>query len=182
MALTVDPRGDREISAAQEAMTAVREQLSLLRPIERSSVDVAGCVARAVRAASLPSDINVSTERLADLPEVMANRESLTLVLANLLQNASNAMKGYGRISIEGAAQGAWVEIAVRDTGPGIPAELHDRIFELNFSSQSGGRSNLGFGLWWVKTLMTRLGGAVSVESDGRSGTTFRLKLPRGAR
>jgi signal transduction histidine kinase len=70
----------------------------------------------------------------------------------------------------------------VRDTGPGIPAELHDRIFELNFSSQSGGRSNLGFGLWWVKTLMARLGGAVSVESDGRSGTTFRLKLPIGAR
>ena len=168
--------------AAQEAMTAVREQLSLLRPIERSSVDVAGCVARAVRAASLPLDIHASVERLADLPTVMANRESLTLVLANLLQNASNAMKGRGRISIEGAAQGAWVEIAVRDTGPGIPAELHDRIFELNFSSQSGGRSNLGFGLWWVKTLMARLGGAVSVESDGRSGTTFRLRLPTGAR
>jgi signal transduction histidine kinase len=32
--------------------------------------------------------------------------------------------------------------------------------------------------LWWVKTLMTRLGGSIGVESDGRHGTTFRLRLP----
>jgi signal transduction histidine kinase len=37
----------------------------------------------------------------------------------------------------------------------------------------------LGFGLWWVKTLIVRLGGSVSVESDGHRGTTFRLRLPR---
>ncbi|MDQ1300825.1 MAG: hypothetical protein QG637_745, partial [Chloroflexota bacterium] len=69
---------------------------------------------------------------------------------------------------------------------PGIPAELHDRIFEFSFSGPgAGGRGNLGFGLWWVKTLMTRLGGAVSVESDpaaggpaGRGGAAFHLRLP----
>jgi C4-dicarboxylate-specific signal transduction histidine kinase len=38
--------------------------------------------------------------------------------------------------------------------------------------------AKLGFGLWWVKTLMTRLGGSVSVESDGEHGATFRLRLP----
>jgi len=37
----------------------------------------------------------------------------------------------------------------------------------------------LGFGLWWVKTLMTRLGGSVSVESDGIHGTNFHLRLPQ---
>jgi signal transduction histidine kinase len=37
----------------------------------------------------------------------------------------------------------------------------------------------LGFGLWWVKSLMARFGGNVSVESDGRSGTTFLLSLPQ---
>ena len=36
----------------------------------------------------------------------------------------------------------------------------------------------LGFGLWWIKTLITRLGGTVAVESDGQHGTTFRLRLP----
>ena len=40
----------------------------------------------------------------------------------------------------------------------------------------------LGFGLWWIKTLMARLGGSVAVESDGQHGTTFRLRLPLGSR
>jgi signal transduction histidine kinase len=57
---------------------------------------------------------------------------------------------------------------------------LHEHIFELNFSGRTNTRiGKLGFGLWWVKTLMTRLGGSVQVESDGEHGTTFRLRLPR---
>ncbi len=72
------------------------------------------------------------------------------------------------------------MEITVSDSGPGIAPDLHDRIFEFNFSGNKEPRSSkLGFGLWWVKTLMVRLGGSVSVESDGRSGTIFRLTLPR---
>ena len=72
------------------------------------------------------------------------------------------------------------LEITVSDSGPGIPPELHARIFELNYSGRGGQArpGKLGFGLWWVKTLMARLGGSVAVESDGSNGTTFRLKLP----
>ena len=168
--------------AALEAMAAVREQLALLRPINHTLVDVAGCVTAAIQNARLPATIDI-THQVASLPAVMAHRESLILVLVNLLQNAANAMQGTGAIAIEGTAHPAWVEIAVRDTGPGIAPELRDRIFEFSFSGQgASGRGNLGFGLWWVKTLMTRLGGAVSVESAegraGRSGATFRLRLP----
>ena len=81
-----------------------------------------------------------------------------------------------------------WVEIAVHDDGPGIPPELHDRIFEFNFSRTEHARAgsaragNLGFGLWWVKSLMVRLGGSVTVDSDGQQGTTFYLRLPRERR
>jgi signal transduction histidine kinase len=71
------------------------------------------------------------------------------------------------------------VEISAIDSGPGIAPELHAQIFELNFS-RAAHPGKLGFGLWWVKTLMTRLGGSVTVESDGRQGTTFRLRLPSG--
>ena len=76
------------------------------------------------------------------------------------------------------AASGSdWVEIRVIDNGPGIPPELHERIFEFNYSGarRSG---KLGFGLWWVKTLIARFGGSIAVESDGRRGTTFILRLP----
>jgi len=89
-------------------------------------------------------------------------------------------MEGNGTVTISGTAHDGWVEVAVRDSGPGIAPELHDRIFEFNFSGDASARpGKLGFGLWWVKTLMVRLGGSVFVESDGRDGTTFRLRLPR---
>ncbi len=89
-------------------------------------------------------------------------------------------MHGNGLIVIYGVSGTEWLEISVTDSGPGISQELHGQIFELNFSSRAGAPhpGKLGFGLWWVKTLMTRLGGSVEVESDGRHGTTFRLRLP----
>jgi signal transduction histidine kinase len=65
----------------------------------------------------------------------------------------------------------------VCDSGPGVAPELHERIFELSFSGRRAGK--LGFGLWWVKTWMTRLGGSVTIESDGMHGTCFKLRLPR---
>jgi two-component system clock-associated histidine kinase SasA len=71
------------------------------------------------------------------------------------------------------------VEVSVCDNGPGIPLEQQERIFEWNYSGRKANRSGgLGFGLWWVKTLMARLGGTVAVESDGQNGTTFHLRLP----
>jgi signal transduction histidine kinase len=110
----------------------------------------------------------------------VAGQPSLTLVFINLLQNAADAMGGDGLVVIRGEARNGWVEISVGDSGPGIAPELHDRIFEFNFSGRGSAHAGgLGFGLWWVKTLMARLGGSVGVESDGRHGTQFRLKLPR---
>jgi len=89
-------------------------------------------------------------------------------------------MDGHGTIFIGGSAEEDWVEITVSDNGPGIAPRFHDHIFELNYSGRGATRpSKLGFGLWWVKTLMTRLGGSVSVESDGIHGTTFHLLLPK---
>ncbi|MBN1886661.1 MAG: GAF domain-containing protein [Thermoflexales bacterium] len=165
--------------SAAEALAAVRENLSHLRPIHVEPVNVAACVAAAIEAAELPAGVIVRLDALEELPPVVGGRQSLVLVFTNLLQNALDAMKGQGELAIQGARRGDWVQIAVGDNGPGIPAELHERIFELDFSGRSAARPNkLGFGLWWVKTLMARLGGSVSVESDGQHGTTFHLKLP----
>jgi signal transduction histidine kinase/putative methionine-R-sulfoxide reductase with GAF domain len=167
--------------SAGQAMEAVRENLSHLNPIDLAPVNVADCVTAAIAAAGLPPGIRVRVKGLDDLPVVAAGQRSLTLVFTNLLENAADAMRGKGVVAIRGTAGDGVVEVAVGDSGPGIAPELHDRIFELAFS---GGRAavrpgKLGFGLWWVKTLMTRLGGSVAVESDGKHGTTFRLRLPR---
>ncbi|HEX9332802.1 MAG TPA: GAF domain-containing protein, partial [Anaerolineales bacterium] len=164
---------------AMEAMQMVQENLSHLRPIRMEQIHVAHRVAEAVRATQLPSSIQIKMDGLDDLPVVLAGGQSLTFVFKNLMENAADAMNGQGVITIQGISIQGWVEVTVSDSGPGISPELHDQIFELDFSGQTNGRpGKLGFGLWWVKTLMTRLGGSVTVESDGRHGTTFRLRLP----
>lgn len=174
--------------AALDAMATVRQRLSLLHPIKLSSVEIAPCVQEALRSARLAPDISVDARSAAELPPVMAGREGLTLMFANLLENAAEAMAGCGQITITGAVQGAWVDVAVTDNGPGISPNLQQRIFEFSFSRRRTGdrpaadeidRGRLGFGLWWVKTMITRIGGSIAVESDGQSGTTFRLRLPR---
>ena len=165
--------------SAMEAMQIVQENLLHLRPIRMEKVDIASLVADAVHAAQLPAGVQIELNGLDDLPTVIAGRQSLTFVFRNLIENAISAMHGNGWIVIHGVAGSEWVEISVTDSGPGISQELHGQIFELNFSSRAGAHpGKLGFGLWWVKTLMTRLGGSVEVESDGQHGTTFRLRLP----
>ncbi len=166
--------------SASEAMEAVRENLAHLHPIYLVPVNVEACVAKAIDSANLPPGVRVETAGLRNLPPVVAGERSLVLVFHNLFENASRAMSDEGVITISGTTHGDWVEIIVRDTGLGIPADLHERIFEFNFSGRGGARpGKLGFGLWWVKTVMRRLGGSVHVESDGLHGAAFRLRLPR---
>jgi len=166
--------------SAAEAMQAVRESLTHLRPIRPAAVDVCTCIQAAVEASELGEGISVQLYALDELPPVAATEQGLSFVFANLLENAARAMDGRGCVSISGSVDHHHVVISVQDDGPGIAPELHDRIFEFSFSGRGSGSSGkLGFGLWWVKTLMMRLGGTVTVESDGQSGTTFWLRIPR---
>lgn len=164
--------------SATYAMQIAQENLSHLRPIRMEKVNIPACIREAVEMVHVPPGVHIEVNGLDSLPAVTAGRQSLTFVFRNLIENATTAMNGTGTILFQGAAVPAWVEISITDSGPGIAPELHTQIFELNFSRTGTQPGKLGFGLWWVKTLMTRLGGSVGVESDGHHGTTFRLRLP----
>jgi signal transduction histidine kinase len=164
--------------SATEAMQIVQENLSHLRPIRMEKINIVSRIQEAIRTVQIPATIQIETNGLENLPTVTAGGQSLTFVFRNLIENASVAMNGQGSILIQGIELPESVEISITDSGPGIAAELHNQIFELNFSRTGVQPGKLGFGLWWVKTLMTRLGGSVTVESDGIHGTTFRLRLP----
>ncbi|MBL8062758.1 MAG: GAF domain-containing sensor histidine kinase [Anaerolineales bacterium] len=163
--------------SATAAMQIVQENLSHLRPIRLERIQVAARVMDAVRAVGAPPEIQIEVDGLEQLPMVNASGQSLSFVFRNLIENAIDAMQGKGIITIRGKQNAKWVEIDVSDTGRGIPSELHEQIFELEHSSRTH-PGKMGFGLWWVKTLMTRLGGTVTVESDGAHGATFHLRLP----
>lgn len=170
--------------SATEAMDIVRESLFHLHPIDLAPVSVAMSVRDALNSIDIPSEITVVVEGLETLPPVQAGPKRLDLVFCNLIENAIDAMSEYRetgtQIHISGSASGGLVKIVLQDDGPGIPIEAQERIFDFNYSSRvSSHPSRLGFGLWWVKSLMVRFGGSVSVESDGKKGTTFILSLPQ---
>jgi signal transduction histidine kinase len=166
-------------------MEAVRDSLFHLQPLPLAPVNVADCVAEALTASRLPAGVHVALAGLDGLPAVIAHPSGLALVFTNLLENAADALGGAGRVTIRGAARQGQVEVVVSDSGPGIAPELHERIFELSFSyrrTTAARAGKLGFGLWWVRTLMTRLGGTIGVVSDGQHGASFVLRLPCAAR
>jgi signal transduction histidine kinase/GAF domain-containing protein len=164
--------------SATYAMQIVQESLSHLRPIRMEKVKIPSCIKDAVEMVHVPSTVRIEMKEVDTLPAVIAGRQSLAFVFRNLIENAIAAMNGNGSIFFQGSSTPAWVEVSITDSGPGIAPELHHQIFELHFSRTGAQPGKLGFGLWWVKTLMTRLGGSVVVESDGDHGTTFRLRLP----
>ncbi|MBN2083654.1 MAG: GAF domain-containing protein [Anaerolineales bacterium] len=179
---------------ARAAMAAAREAMAYLRPVKLLPTSVGVCIRTALERLELPPGIKVETDGLDSLPNVMAGEEQLRLVFFNLIENAADALaamqpsggpSGLIRVSGHAAADPSggpppMVEILLSDNGPGVPAERRENIFDLAFSTKRSPRK-LGFGLWWVKTLITRLGGEIRLVDCGE-GCSFRIRLPSGAR
>lgn len=167
--------------SARDAMMTVRDALRHLRPIELAPVSVAQAVHNAIAEARTVPGLEIETLGLEALPAVRAGAPQLTLVFLNLIENATEALLRHkqprGRITIRGEALPDAVVVTHTDDGPGIPGELLPHIFELSVSSGAPDRK-LGFGLWWVRTLLHRFGGEISVTSTPGNGTTFTLRLP----
>ena len=180
-ALAADPYLARNLEAirasAVEALDIVRESLTHLRPITLTAASIPEAVNHALAETAIPAGVTIRRQGLDGLPPVIAGRRRLALVFHNLIENAIAAMPDGGEIVIAGEQTPEWVQVIVRDTGPGIPPDLHEVIFQFNYSGRRAA-GKLGFGLWWVKTIMARFGGSVQVASDGVSGATFILRFP----
>jgi len=116
-----------------------------------------------------------------ELPAIVTDAFRLKQCLLNLLSNACKFTEG-GEITLSmRLADPDWMEIAVSDTGAGIPADSIQRLFK-PFSQVSEGRgiapSGTGLGLSITRELATLLGGDVTVDSTYGCGTTFLIRLP----
>jgi signal transduction histidine kinase len=136
---------------------------------------VASCVAEALEIAALPPEITVANNLPADLPSVLADHDQLGIVLTNLIRNARDAMPRGGRLSVTGAGADGAVEIAIADTGVGIPPESLMRIMEPLFSTKARG---LGLGLAISRAIVEKHRGQLSVASEQGQGSTFVVRLP----
>ena len=97
-------------------------------------------------------------------------------IITNLLSNAFRWTPDGGRIEVELAAENGAVSVAVRDTGPGIPAEDRERIFRPFWSHDHGGGTGLGLAI--ASELAYALGGSIVLETDVGKGSRFELVLP----
>jgi two-component system NtrC family sensor kinase len=117
------------------------------------------------------------TTRLATLPHTLGDFGLLRQACVNVLMNACEAMPFEGALLVETALvdDGRAVELAFRDSGPGIPKERLARVFDPFFSTKEGGA---GLGLSVVHGIVHQHGGQVAIESEEGQGTRVALRLP----
>lgn len=130
-----------------------------------------------------PNKVSVQIDLDPDTGPVITQRDQLKQVLLNLAKNAVEAMPQGGklmfstrRISRDGRP---WVEIAVRDTGRGLPDEVRQHLFQPVVSAKGGEHAGLGLSI--CRNLVETMGGQIECET-GPSGTCFRIYLPAEAK
>ncbi len=127
--------------------------------------------------------ISVETH-LARVPAARAVGNQIQQVILNLLINARQAMPNGGRVMIrlEHAADHDTVDLTIRDTGCGIPADKLPRIFDSFYSTKQGpdasGKGGTGLGLSACRHIIESHRGRIRVESTVGVGTAFTIKLP----
>ena len=124
-------------------------------------------------------NIDVVCHLEPDLPPVVADRSQFQQVFINILMNAVQAMNEQGTITIETRHVSATdsVDVAISDTGTGIPPEDIDRIFDPFFTTKSGGHGT-GLGLSIAYGIVTTHGGSISVQSVAGKGSKFTIHVP----
>ncbi len=168
----------------QRAGAVIDRMRGLLKrqPLDTRALDVGGLVGdvRAlVRADAAARQVKVMVEVPGDLPTVRGDRVHLQQVLLNVVLNGMDALNGsHGerRISVIALLHGAQtVEIAVSDTGSGIPADQLAHVFDPFFTTKPSG---MGMGLPISRTIIEAHGGRLWAENNSSGGATFRFTLP----
>jgi two-component system sensor kinase FixL len=121
--------------------------------------------------------ITIALEAPAGAPRVRADAVQIAQVLVNLLRNAIDATAAASRhtIVVRTEPRAGYAEIAVRDAGSGVPAELRTRLFEPFASTKPEG---MGLGLSISRSIVEAHGGRLWLEASGPDGTEFRFTLP----
>jgi two-component system sensor histidine kinase HydH len=160
---------------------AITELLELSRPtqIKRESSDVQLLISRSIQLIQQDAankGIAIETDTADGMQPAWVDADRLTQCLLNLYLNAIQAMEGGGKLSVTGKADEAdRLQIVVRDTGGGIPADQRGKIFDPYFTTKSKGT---GLGLAIVEKIIEAHGGRIDVNSTEGIGTAISLIVP----
>jgi two-component system, NtrC family, sensor histidine kinase KinB len=124
--------------------------------------------------------ITLAMEVEDDLPEVLADRDRISLVMGNLLSNALKYTRPGGQVTVLAESRDEMVCFAVSDTGKGIPAEYWERVFDQFFRvPDQEDEAGEGLGLAIAKEVVEAHGGTITVQSEEGRGSVFTFCLQR---
>jgi len=171
-------------SASRKIETVVRRVLDFANPGEPKFelIEINHPVGEAAELTSVTlrkSGIKLEIVLGDSLSLCRADSNQLEEVVVNLINNAAEAMRnmsGERRIKITTAAEGRNIVITVSDSGPGIPEDIRDKIFDPFYSSKDG---NSGIGLSICRRIVNDHRGSIEIETSEWNGARFKIALPQ---
>lgn len=140
-------------------------------PLDLRESDIAQVIDKSIKLLQIPPKISIDI----DSPSITLQCDSkqLEVVLNNLITNAIESLGGTGTIKIRAKEMGDMVHVSVEDSGPGVPSDIQEKIFEPLFTTKHTGT---GLGLVSCKTIVEQHGGKIMVSNNP---STFTIILPK---
>jgi PAS domain S-box-containing protein len=182
--MPVDPEPQQAVKMLDSEIDrldrAVKTFLNFTKPVELNleETDLRSLleeVLDAARPSIARANLDLRADLSADCPPVLLDRQLIHQAVLNLLINASEFTDSGGRITLRLRRAGEFAEVAVEDSGRGIPAVDQKKIFQLFFTTRPGGT---GIGLANTFRFVQLHNGRIEFESEIGRGTTFRVRLP----
>ncbi|MCC7305566.1 MAG: PAS domain S-box protein [Alphaproteobacteria bacterium] len=184
-------------AAAQRGADLVRRLMVFTRqrPLQKAVIDINACIreAQGLLTRAIGEIVQVKMILQKNLDHVQIDQDQFINALINIAVNARDAMPNGGLLTIEtkniildkkytskyaGVTSGAYVMIAISDTGTGMSDEVRERIFEPFYTTKAAGEGT-GLGLSMVYGFVQQSGAHIEVESQTGKGTTFKIYLPK---
>lgn len=185
-----DKKGNIEMMLeVTKIMNSIIEQMRDLSPdfiLKKEKINIEEIVKNSAEFVLNGTEIKLTIESDPSVSLVYADASQLYRVFQNIIMNSRQAMKDKGSIKIKiqnyinhgeikDLQKGNYVCLTITDSGPGIPHEYIDKIFDPFFTMKKEGK---GLGLSIVKNIIEKSEGKIEVESMSEIGTTFRIYIP----
>lgn len=186
--------GQREsltiVADKTNALTRLVSDIIYLQQVEWESLqfstqdmrEMARLALQSCEVAAVTAGISLNLDAESDLPLIPVDRDRVNQVFDNLLGNAIKFSPRGGSITIEVKDAGEAIELGVRDTGVGIPADKLDKVFDRFYQVDGSATRRFGgagLGLAIARRIVEAHGGRIWVESEVGHGSAFRFTLPK---